>query len=127
MDINSVYPSTSGYLRAADLKGRDSVVTVQRFTLEDLGDKAEKPVIGFQESEKRLVLNRTNAAQMQQLFGAETEGWIGKRLTLYPTTVNYQGDMVACIRLRGAEQFAAPPAAPPGGAAPRLTDADIPF
>ena len=113
MDARLLYPNE--YLYAADLKGKDKTLTISRFSVEDLhvaGSKTEpKPVLYFAEIEQahkdgklpfnlKLVINKTNTKQMIKLLGTETDNWIGKKITLYPTTTKFGRDTVDCIRIR---------------------------
>lgn len=99
MDINDVYQSGAEYLKAADLQGRDAVVTIETVQPEDLREE-KKLVCYFQKREKALVLNKTNALVIADAYGPETDAWIGRQITLYPTTTFFDGRNVPCIRVR---------------------------
>ena len=135
MNINAAFPST--YLKAADLLGKRVVVTIERVTMEDIGDESKKPVLRLQGKDKAVVLNKTNAAMLVEICGTEeTERWRGISIVLYPTRVDYQGKRVDAIRIDYPQQTyqAAPPPAPVAPA-PVATDEasgavaydDIPF
>ena len=105
MKISNSFPST--YLRHSDLDGRDFVLTMDQIRMEKVGDD-DKPVLYFQNANKGLVLNKTNANMVVSLYGDETTNWKGQRIVAFPTTTEYQSRTVDCIRLK-----AAPPAMPP--------------
>lgn len=94
------------WLHAGDLMGRDVTVTIERIeagTLEgQKGKKEKKPVAKFRGKEKPLALNVTNCKTLTRLFGSsDVNDWIGKRVTLFPTTTNGpSGEEVECIRIR---------------------------
>ena len=96
-------------MKAANLDGKDAIVTVAGFSTAEVGqDREQVPTILFEEFEKAMVLNKTNANMIKAIFESEpgksdvdTEDIIGKRITLYPTNTDYEGRMVACIRIRG--------------------------
>lgn len=89
------------YLKAASLGGAPVRVTIESLTMEELGeDKEEKPVVYFQNKDQGLVLNRTNASVLADLFGDESDGWIGKQIVLSPEKVSFQGRLVDAIRVR---------------------------
>ena len=88
------------------------------------GDGEEKPVLRFNEAKKGLVLNRINSTTIQELYGPETTAWTGKRITLFPTTTEFQGKNVPCIRVRPPD--AAPQAAVAPVAAPVMAPAPVP-
>jgi len=99
MDINSVFPSK--YLKAADLKGHEVLVTIDHVKIEDVGD-GEKPVLYFQGKERGVVLNKTNAKAIAALFSDETDSWIGMRVIFKPDLDRFQGDLVKCVRVAGS-------------------------
>jgi len=78
----------SRYLKAVEFQGRDVTLTITGVKLEELEDTAgqrkKKGIVSFRETEKQLVLNRTNAMCIARMFGSETDDWAGKRVTLYP-------------------------------------------
>jgi hypothetical protein len=112
--ISEMYPSK--YLRASDLDG-DTVATILHVELREVDEGQSKPTIEFREKHLRpLVCNRTNASAIAKALGSEdTDDWIGKRITLYPTQTEYKGETVDCVRVRikppAAKSQAAKPAA----------------
>ena len=111
MKISELFPSR--YLKAADLDG-DEVFTAESLNQEELGDDT-KPVLYFEEMEKGLVLNRTNANTIASLYGQDTEDWVGKRITLFATEVDFRGQQALAIRVRML---------PPKKRKRKVTDAD---
>lgn len=97
-----MYPSE--YLNAADLLGKDVKVTIERIEMEAVpgadGTKKQKPVVTFKGKSKRLPLPKTCAKTIAARFGTDTEKWIGKEITVYPTTCMAFGQEVECIRIR---------------------------
>jgi len=115
MKLGEAFPSA--FLKADDLGGRQVTVTIDHADMEVIGqgrDKASKLIIGFRGKEKKLVCNKTNANMIASMYGDETEGWIGKQITLVAREVEFQGEMVVAIRV-----LAKPAAAQAGKAAPR--------
>lgn len=112
MDSRLLFPND--YLSAADLQERDVTLTISRLTQEELRTQEgneDKWVLYFKEMEerhrrdpkrrnKRLVLNKTNAASISKVWGNETNDWIGKAITLWPTTCQAFGKTADCIRVR---------------------------
>lgn len=95
------------YLFAFDLKGKDCTVTIDKVTAGTLVNgtkKTRKPLVFFKESKegKPLGMNATNCKTVAALYGTDTDAWIGKRITLYPTTTSFGGETVECIRVRPA-------------------------
>lgn len=125
MNIETSFPSK--YLKAADLQGRNITVQISGVQMEDVGsdDKPErKPVVYFTGAKKGLVLNKTNALTISEVFGPETDNWLGIKVHLFATRVPFQGRMVDAIRLTvpkdpptaGHAQAPAKPVAPAGPA-----------
>ena len=102
MKIGKAFPSN--YLKADDLEDRDWPVTIKRVAIESIGqgeDKQPKPIVYFEELEKGLVCNKTNATIIEKMYGDETDAWTGKRITLWPNhDVEFKGELVSAIRVR---------------------------
>jgi|SRR6185436_8561501 len=93
------------YLYAYDLQGRDVTVTISKVvggTLVGTGGKSnKKPIVFFNGTKKGLALNITNARAIAAMYGGfKSEEWIGKKITLYPTTTQFGSQTVECIRVR---------------------------
>ena len=105
------------YIYAFDLLGKDVIVTISKVTAGELisagGRKSKKPIVHFHGKDKGLALNKTNGKTIAALYGNDTEAWVGKRVTLYPTTTSMGGETMECIRIRpSAPKGNAPPDAP---------------
>ncbi len=126
MRISAAFPSD--YLKAVDLQGRSITVTMARVDMQDLnGDP--KPILYFQGKERGLVLNKTNANKIAEIYGDDTDNWIGEEIILYEAMVEFQGKTVAAIRVRlaprnGKKQSPIHPLPPPDD--PGYSD-DVPF
>jgi hypothetical protein len=91
MNLKDAFPSN--WLKASDLKGRRVSVTIESCEFETVGTDS-KPVLRFRNVDKGLVLNRTKAAMLEAICETDdTTKFIGKQLVLYPTKVNFQGEM----------------------------------
>lgn len=102
-DVRKMYDKE--FLYAYDLEGRDVTVTVERVvagTLTGTGGKStKKPVVYFKGSKKGLGLCITNARVIAALYGGfDSDLWVGKKITLYPTTTQFGSNTVDCIRIR---------------------------
>ena len=96
MNYQEIYRSS--YLRAADLKGRTAKYTISACKAEVVGEN-KRLVLAFSNNDLPLVLNKTNATTLAELYGPETGEWEGKAIKLVPSTTSYQGKMVKCIRI----------------------------
>lgn len=103
MNMDEAFPSK--FLKASDLQGRKHTLTIAGIEMDEVGD-GPKPIVYFNGKDKGLVLNKTNTQMIVGNFGAESDGWIGKNIILYPTKTQYQGQMVDAIRVEHVLEFA---------------------
>lgn len=116
MRVELMFPSK--YLCGADLiEHGDVTLAIAEVFMDDLqtrdGGKERKPVIRFERAKKMLVLNKTNAMQIAELYGPETNGWAGKRITLHAARVSAFGKMVDAVRVRPTKPKGRPVQKPP--------------
>lgn len=95
--INEAFPSK--YLKAADLGGKNALVTIDRADFEIIGDE-RKLIVYFQGKNKGMVLNKTNANNIALAYGDETEEWHGQQIVLFEAMVDFQGKTVPALRVR---------------------------
>jgi hypothetical protein len=105
----------SRFLKAADLRGTDQTVEIERVKFElmpsmkDHDAKELKGSLVLKGKRKLLGLNRTNAECVAQMFGRNPKAWAGHKLTIYPTTVKMKKDNEwveePCIRVRGSPEL----------------------
>lgn len=99
MQASKLCPSP--HLEAADLAGKDTVVTIKSVGFSLVGqDKVNKGTVCFEEFDRAMVINRTNLKRVIGLYGSETDSWVGKKITLYPSETDFQGKTVPCLRVR---------------------------
>ncbi len=98
-NLSDMYPSR--WLTSKDLDGEDKTVTISRIEEAQIGGE-DKWVLYFKrtETDKGLVLNQTNAKSIAKIHGDDSDEWIGKQIVLFPTEVQFKGDMVEAIRVR---------------------------
>jgi hypothetical protein len=111
------------FLFAFDLDGKAVTVTIDRVKGGELtgegGKKTKKPLCYFREgrAKKPLALNSTNCKAIAAMYGNDTDQWVGKRITIFPTTTNFGSDVVDCIRVKpgipNGKDAAPPPAEEP--------------
>ena len=102
MNRNDLFPSK--YLKAGDLKGQPTTLTIKSANVAALknmqGDTEDKLVLAFADLPKKLVCNRTNYDSVADLYGDETDAWPGKKIEVYPSKANLGGRSVDAIRVR---------------------------
>lgn len=119
MDINVVFPSK--YISSSDLSGGEITVAIEHVAMETMADGKVVPVVYFQGGQKGLVLNKGNATGIGDMYGAETDAWPGKQLTLFVIWTEFQGKPVQGIRVRAPQTQPLVPT--PQGAPPPVPDA----
>ena len=104
-DYRSLYDSN--YLYAFDLKGRDVTVTIKEVrgakVKDNKGKEQRKMILFFKESHdgRGYVAPKTAVGKViAQMYGNNTEDWVGKRITLFPTVTDVAGETRECIRVR---------------------------
>ena len=109
MKLNQLFPGD--WLKAPDLNGREIPLTIEKITMEDVGDDKQKPILHFHKTKKGLVLNKTNALVIADAYGEETDQWLNQPIIIYPARVTFKGQMVDAIRVKipdaGVHQAAA--------------------
>jgi hypothetical protein len=72
------------------------------------GETKRQPVIRFKGIPLPFALNKTNGATIEQLYGRNPKDWIGKRVTLFPTTTQVGRNTMDCIRVKNKAPAASP-------------------
>ena len=112
MHLDKLFPGK--YLTAADLDGEDVTLTINKVRVQEIGrDGKEKPVLHFTDEAKGLILNKTNANAIGELYGKEVDNWHDKKVTLFPSTTDFAGDPeTPCIRTKAPPDYVKPAATP---------------
>lgn len=102
MNVNDYYSTESNWLKGDDLPaGREAKVTIESVEEVRFDDKQPpKLAIKFVGKDKGVVLNKTNAGRIADVYGFESTEWIGKDVFLYSEPVEFNGQMVRSVRLR---------------------------
>ncbi len=110
------------FLGSWDVEGRDFTLEVMRVEsglvksqLDPSGKR--KVVIIFRGARKKFIVNATNCTTIEAMYGANTDNWVGKRVTLYATKVRSpKGGSVLGVRVRPK---------PPQGVAETLPEREV--
>lgn len=105
MKVKDMFPRE--YLAAEDLAGKSWTLVMTNLRLEKIWNgttKEEKYVLAFctrqgEPTKKRLVLNRTNADRIAEVYGDETDLWMNKPVVIGPSTTRVAGERTSCIRV----------------------------
>lgn len=105
MKIDKMF--SSKFLKAADIdeiadeNTQTAIVVIDRVEMAEVGqDQEQKPVVYFRGIEPGMVLNKTNASSISNLYGNDTDDWTGKPIGLFTTEVDFSGKQVLAIRVR---------------------------
>lgn len=74
----------------------------------DEGKTKAKGVLFFEGKTRGMVMNRTNAQAIAAMFGVETDGWMGKRITIHAVPVKVGKATEPGIRVKGSPDIAGP-------------------
>lgn len=105
MNFRSAFPSK--YLKSEDIGSKRPIYIIERVDLQMVGigpDAKEKFVVTFTEiPHKAMVLNRINAETLAELAGDDdVNQWVGLRVQLFVTKVEFSGKRVPAIRICAA-------------------------
>ena len=118
------------YLKAEDLQGRAVNIAIERVTMETIKDREsnkdeQKLVAHFAGKDKGLILNRTNADALNEIFGTDDyDQWRGVVQLFVDPNVRFGNKTMAGLRVRHAGQTQVPV---PAAVVAAVTDEDIPF
>lgn len=99
VDFDQLYPGR--FLKAGELLGKKVTLTITSVDIEELegeGGKKIKATLSFKETEKQLVMCKTNGICIKAMYGKVLAAWVGKRVTIFPDTWNDE----PCIRMWGS-------------------------
>jgi hypothetical protein len=105
--------SESKFLKQSDV-GEGMLVTIKGLKRTNVAKEDEEPenkyCLHFNETEKPLVLNKTNIQLCALACGSQqTDDWVGKQIVLFnDPTVAYAGKLVGGIRIRARKGAAKP-------------------
>jgi len=95
---NKFFPSD--FVSSEDLLGREVSGTIEGVVMQSMGDnEGEKPVVKLKGC-KDLVLNKTNASVIANMYGNDYTLWRGKSITLDAEDVMFKGRMVKGVRVK---------------------------
>lgn len=130
MNINQL--KESKYLKKEDV-ATPILVTITGGEMKNLAMEGKPPeerfLLYFEEVEKPLVLNSTNAQICAAITGSdETDDWVGHKVVLYnDPNISFQGKLTGGIRVRAPKGQAKPapkPAPAPAPAPPQAANED---
>lgn len=85
-----------------DAKGKPTYLaaTIAGLVQIEVGPEKERRwALTFKGTNRKLTLNVTNKDRLIELFGAETDDWIGQKIALHGDTAKYAGKTVKAVRI----------------------------
>ncbi len=96
--------TNKSYLVGELLDGKETTLTIKRVTKEEIQNqkgKEIKPVIVFEETELKMVVNVTNLKSISKVLGTPfIDEWIGGKITLVPTKGRWFGEDQVALRIK---------------------------
>lgn len=90
------------YLSAAMIRKENLIgkpLTIKGSSVETFRNDTTKIVLDLEEIDRQLVLNKTNATSISDVFGDDTDTWAGRKLILQVTKRMWQGSLVDAIEV----------------------------
>jgi len=95
--------SDNRYVAAFELGGKDVTLKIKSAgsaSVEGKNGSKRKLIIQFEGAKKPFLANATNCKTIAAMYGTDVENWVGKSITLFPTTTASPDGVVECIRVR---------------------------
>lgn len=95
------------FIKAGEFGGKDVTLTIERVYVDGLetesGATEKRAIVAFKETQREWVLIKTNAQCLVAMWGADSDDWLGKRVTLHPEAdPSGLSDSGLCIRVKGS-------------------------
>lgn len=102
MDMRTQFPSK--FWSAHDFDAQGTTFTITNVRKDQVGAEF-KPVMYFKGQEKGFVINQGNNKILMSLpgFGFESNGWVGKKVTLYTYMAMFNGQPQPRLGVRQAD------------------------
>lgn len=106
--VEDTYPTVSEHLKSEDVGQAEPIVTITEIGQKTFDEGDAKLILHFAETEKTLVLNKTNGRTIAGLYGDDTDGWKGKQIKLFVIQTDFGGKTVPGLRVRSATTAQSP-------------------
>jgi hypothetical protein len=95
----------TNYLGSWDVVDKELILTIKNIETKKVstpdGKTEELPVMTFTEDYKPMILNATNFKNIAKAHGSNfIEDWIGKKISIYITSVKAFGSVVDALRIK---------------------------
>lgn len=103
VNFDQLYPGR--FMKSGELLGEKRTFTIKAVAVDEVeGDKGKKVqgFLEFKEVDRHFLLNKTNGQCLKGMFGKALSAWEGKRITIYPDSVQFGPEMVDGMRIWGS-------------------------
>ena len=125
LNVDALYAGDN--MNAAYVKDKGGFLNLEIMDVEaksfesDDGTKQVKAVLHFKNEDKQLSLNVTNKNILRDSFGADTDGWIGKKITVRVYRTAYKGKPCDGLTIDEPKADNSRPMPPPQQPAPQAS------
>ena len=125
LPVNIFSTALFEFLSGEMIGAKDVVLTIKDVEMQEMNNGKQeetKPVVTFQERDKKWVLNKTSARALADALGPETTAWQGRKVVLHAPVISAFGRTMRAIRVKSvlpaahttpsAAPVVEPPAAP---------------
>ena len=110
VDFDELYPGR--FLKGGEIPRpvtlRIASVYTERLP-DDKGGERTRGIVTFQNTEKELILNRTNGECLKAMWGRQVQTWVGQRVTLEnDPNVMFGREKVGGVRVLGSPDLEKP-------------------
>lgn len=106
ISISAQFPSR--FLRGSDVAGKKvnlkiKAVKIEKVFKQKVQKEVPTPIIYFEGKEKGVVLGKERAMEVAALYGDDTDGWVGKPVTMYTERKDIFGKTVEVLHFKKCE------------------------
>jgi hypothetical protein len=103
MAINVKKHLQNDWLKGSDIgEGNRLTVTIEKAYDHTFPSGDESSVLEFLELDQKLSLNKGRLTKMVDLFGDDSDEWLGRQVILYAVDVTYQGKTTLGVAIAAA-------------------------
>jgi len=100
MKLSEIGDYAGKYFAAADFEGRREKFTIEAVEVATFKDGAEKVALELEGQKRKLVLNKTNARNIQRVVGSDDlDQWVGTVIEVDAIEAQFAGKPVRSLRV----------------------------
>lgn len=100
MKLSEIGDYAGKFFAASDFDGRRQKFTIEAVEVAEFKDGSQKVALELEGEKRRLVLNKTNARNIQRVVGTDDlDEWVGTAIEVDAIDSLYQGKPVRSLRV----------------------------